>query len=71
MSGMLRDEIAERVRRGEQPDRIEVELLSSRPGLSEDERAAAWLYAFLARETPVRNRIERPDRARRLEYAHD
>lgn len=71
MSGELRDEIAQRVRRGEQPDRIEVELLSSRPGLGEDERATVWLLAFLAGEAPLRARFERPERAARLEYVHD
>jgi|1186.fasta_scaffold356239_2 hypothetical protein len=71
MSGELRDEVARRVRRGERPDRIEVELLSSRPGLDEDEIAALWLYAFLAGETPLRESLERPERCARLEYAHD
>jgi hypothetical protein len=67
MSGELCDEIARRVRRGEQPDSIEAELLSSRLGLGDDERAAGWLYAWLAQQTPAR----RFERAARLEHVHD
>jgi len=67
MSDGLCDEIAKRVRRGEQPDSIEVELLSSRPGLGDDERAALWLYAWLEQEAPA----GRFERTARLEYTHD
>jgi hypothetical protein len=71
MNDRLSDEVAKRVRRGEQPDSIEAELLSSRPGLGEDEIAAAWLYAFLAREQPLSARLEHRDPASQLELIHD
>jgi len=67
MSGELCEEIATRVRRGEQPDSIEVELLSSRPGLDDDERAALWLFAWLEQGA----RESRFQRRRAPEYAHD
>ena len=71
MSGELCEEIAERVRRGQQPDSIESDLRSSRPGLREDERAALWLLAFLAGEAPLRHRFVRDARPVHVEYAHD
>ena len=54
MSDELREMIAELVRRGEQLDTIETELLTPRPGLDDDERAALWLFAWLKREVPPR-----------------
>jgi hypothetical protein len=54
MSDGLREMIAELVRRGEQLDTIETELLTPRPGLDDDERAALWLFAWLKREVPPR-----------------
>jgi len=54
MNDELRAEIAEHVRRGEQLDRIETELLTPRHGLDDEQRAALWLFAWLKREVPTR-----------------
>ena len=70
MSGELRDEIVERVRRGEQLESIELELLSPRPGLNDEARAALWLYAWLECEAPHR-RFGRSTPAPPLECGHD
>jgi len=48
--GDLRREIDELVRLGAPPDTIEAELLTPRAWLDDDERAALWLYAWLAAE---------------------
>jgi hypothetical protein len=50
----LREEIAEHVRRGEQLETIETELLTPRRGLDDDQCAALWLFAWLKREVPAR-----------------
>lgn len=42
----LRDEAALGRERGERLSTLEVELIESAPGLSEDERAALWLFAW-------------------------
>jgi len=69
MSDGLRDAIAELVRRGEQLDTIEAELLSPRSGLDDDERAALWLYAWLETEAPAGRPRRRPPGA--AERIHD
>ena len=69
MGDELRERIAEFVRRGEQLETIEAELLSPRPGLDDDERAALWLYAWLQSEAPAGRVRRRPPRA--VEYIHD
>ena len=66
MHDELRERIAEYVRRGERLDAIEVELLTPRPGLDDDERAALWLYAWLEGETHLHGHCRRAP-----SYAHD
>jgi hypothetical protein len=46
----LRDLIARRIEAGESPDRVDAELLASLPALSDERRAALWLYAWHLRE---------------------
>ena len=50
MDIVLRDEIKERVRRGDPLEVIDHELIDARRWLDEDERAALWLYAWLGVE---------------------
>ena len=69
MSDELRERIAEFVRRGEQLETIEAELLSPRPGLDDDERSALWLYAWLESQAPMGRVRRRPPRA--VEITHD
>ena len=44
--GQLQDEIALRVDRGEKLADVEAELVDSAVALSDDERAALWLFAW-------------------------
>jgi hypothetical protein len=41
----LRNLIARRIEAGQSAERVDAELLASVPGLSEEQRAALWLYA--------------------------
>jgi hypothetical protein len=41
----LRGLIARRIEAGESAERVDAELLAGVPGLSEERRAALWLYA--------------------------
>lgn len=49
----LRDQVALRLDRGERLAQLEGELIESAHGLSEDERAALWLFAWSYRRTPT------------------
>ena len=70
MSDGLREMIAELVRRGEQLETIETELLTPRPGLDDDERAALWLFAWLECETTGRRFARRPAGASDSSHAY-
>lgn len=47
----VRDEVALRLERGACLVEVEGELIEGTPGLSEDERAAVWLFAWSYRAT--------------------
>lgn len=49
VSDSLRDLVAHRLERGARVADVEDELIEAAPGLSEDERAALWLFAWAYR----------------------
>jgi len=54
MLDWCREQIMLRLDSGCDLDEIETELIDSPPGLSDDERAALWLFAWSYRHSPAR-----------------
>jgi hypothetical protein len=50
----LRDELAAQLDGGASSADVQDELVETAQGLSEDERAALWLFAWAYRPTPLR-----------------
>jgi hypothetical protein len=58
----VRDEVALRLDSGARLVDVEGELIEAEPGLSEDERAAVWLFAWSYRPRPETHRERRRSR---------
>ena len=57
----LRDETALRLEAGAKPADVQRDLIETAPGLSEDERAALWLFSWAYRPGKTRQRGAAPE----------